>query len=138
MDLPIWAQPGTLGDMGCLAGRPERGRIVSLSKGKGLSVRVRHELCGGEGVTTLLHYILLDASDEQLADGSVEITPDADVHVGRTLVEVPPTVVQEHDVWGVMLEIGEVVVLRWRIELRDASGVLLARKTFGCEYRAPF
>ena len=113
-------------------------RIISLSRGKGLSVRVRHELCGREGVTTVLHYILLDASSERLAEGAVEITPDADVHVGRTVVEVPMTAVQEHDIWGALLEIGEVVVLRWRIELRDASGVLLARKSFGCEYRAPF
>ncbi|UQA57136.1 hypothetical protein [Polyangium aurulentum] len=138
-DLPIRARSDILGDMGRLAGQAAGiSRILGMSRGKGLSARVRHELRDRQGITTILHYLLLDASDTQLAEGSVEITPDADVHVGRTLLEVPMKTVQEHRVWGVMLEIGEVVVLRWRLELRDASGTMLARKTIACEYRAPF
>jgi hypothetical protein len=44
----------------------------------------------------------------------------------------------EYDIRGAMAEAGLVVALRWRIELRDASGGVLARKTFFCEYSAPF
>ena len=103
-----------------------------------MSARVRHELIGRRGIPTILHYGLLDADDEVLAEGSVEIWPDADAHVARTVIAVPMEAVQEHEVWGVLFEVGEVVVLRWRIELRDISGARLARKTFVCEYRAPF
>jgi hypothetical protein len=112
--------------------------ILGLSRGEGLSARVRHALEGRRGLPTLLHYSLLDAVDGVLAHRVVKIEADADKHVGRTVIEVPMRAVLEHDIWGSLLESGQVVVLRWRIELRDASSGVLARKTYSCEYCAPF
>jgi hypothetical protein len=112
--------------------------ILGLSRGKGLSARVRHALEGRRGIPTLLHYSLLDAVGGVLAQGVVTIEPDTDKYVDRTLVELPVKAVLEHDIWGAMLETGQVVAMRWRIELRDVSGDVLARKTYSCEYCAPW
>ncbi|MDI3284716.1 hypothetical protein [Polyangium sp. 15x6] len=109
------------------------GRLLGLSRGKGLSAFVRSELKNRHGTPTSLRYILLDAADERLAEGYVMIT-----RIERTVVEVPMDILEGHTVWGAMLALGDVVVLRWRSELRDPSGQLLARKTYACEYRGPF
>jgi hypothetical protein len=49
---------------------------------------------------------------------------------------VPIGVVRRDPVWGGLLDLGESVSLRWRIELRDALDRRLARKALAIEYRA--
>lgn len=108
--------------------------ILGLSCGSGLSAHVRHLLRGRRHLPTLLHYALVDPSDDILAEGNVRVTPAKDAEQGRTRIRVPRRTLREHTIWGPMLEVHQAVHLRWRITLRDTLGRLLAKKTYGHEY----
>ena len=82
----------------------------------------------------MLHYALVDPSDDILAEGNVRVTPAGDAEEGRTRIRVPRRTLRDHTIWGPMLEVHQAVHLRWRITLRDTLGRLLAKKTYGHEY----
>jgi hypothetical protein len=132
---------GPLGDFPLLRSQAERavgeGRILAITPGATLSVRVDHLLTGRRHVPTHLHYALLDPDGECLAEGMVTLTPDADSAQGHTRLRVPARVLRRHAIWGPALEVGEVVHLRWRVELRDAFGHILSRRTVGHEHAQP-
>ncbi|UQA62708.1 hypothetical protein [Polyangium aurulentum] len=108
--------------------------ILGLSVGSGLSAHVRHLLRGRRHLPTLLHYALVDPSDDILAEGSVPLAPEEDVEQQRTRIRVPARVLRDHTIWGPMLDVHQAVHLRWRITVRDTLGRLLAKKTYGHEY----
>jgi hypothetical protein len=136
-DLP--AESGLFGGVPLVRSEAQRAigaaRIQRSIEGRGLSLRVEHAIDGRRHVPTVLHYLLVDASGEPIAEGTAKITPDGDQHVGRTLVRVDPKVLREHTIWGSMLDMGESVSLRWRVTLRDAFGHVLDRKVVKFEYK---
>jgi hypothetical protein len=108
--------------------------ILGLSVGTGLSAHVRHVLRGRRHLPTLLHYALVDPSNDILAEGSVPLAPEEDVEQKRTRIRVPGRVLRDHTIWGPMLDVHQAVHLRWRITVRDTLGRLLAKKAYGHEY----
>lgn len=135
-DLP--AESGLFGGVPLVRSEAERavgaGQIQRLSEGRGLSLRVEHAINRRRHVPTVLHYLLVDASDEPLAEGTAMIVPDAEEHVGSTTIRVKPRVLYDHTIWGPMLDIGETLALRWRVTLRDVYGHVLDRQVVSFEY----
>jgi hypothetical protein len=108
------------------------GKFTGLSRRPGLSVRVRYVLVGRRHVPTVLSYLLADAADQPLAEGTIKITPDTDTHISSTRIRVSARGVLRSIAKG-----GQVVPLRWHLELRDVFGHSLARRRFTREYAAP-
>jgi hypothetical protein len=100
-----------------------------------LSVHVAFAVAGRRGNVAALHYTLLDAVGAALAGGSIRVDSASDAPIHRTRVALSPRAVRKDPMWGAMLELGETVVLRWRIELRGPSDDRIARKTLAIEYR---
>jgi hypothetical protein len=136
-DLPV--ESGLFGGMPLVrseaVGAVGAGRIKSLSEGQGLSLRVQHALDGRRHVPTVVHSLLVDASDEPLVERTATVVPDADKFVGRTLVRVGPQVLREHTIWGPLLDMGETLVLRWRVKLRNVFGHVLDQQVLEFAYR---
>lgn len=120
-ELPVEA--GLFGGLPLLRSEAEaavgNGQIVDLSAGPGSSLQVRFALHGRRSVPTVLHYFLVDTADEPLAEGSIEIAPDTDRHLGRTRFRVDPRLLPSRRRRG---------GLRFRVELRDGFGHVLDRQ----------
>ena len=110
--------------------------ITTVAPAPGLSVQVRIIHHGWREQTTLLCFRLVDPGAQALVERAVIVVPESDAHVSRHLLRVRAHVLGLHPMWGPLLEIGQAVCLRWRIELRDAAGRVLVRKTFENEYSA--
>jgi hypothetical protein len=113
-----------------------RGQRVATSKTfivssrSGLAIQVRLSMEGWDNKPAALRYCLLDAVSEALAEGLVPLDAAPKGHFHRPRIRVPLRVLQRHTVWGALLAMGDAVHLRWRLELQDASGQVLHRKTF--------
>jgi len=110
-------------------------RSLTLKEGNGLSVCASFAIDGEGGRVAAIDYALLDAVGEILAEGSrlIRSYPDANIYQAR--LALPAESVREDLVWDAMLDLGETVALRWRIDLRGEGGERLARKSLWTMYR---
>jgi hypothetical protein len=120
-------------------GRPRvsSGKTLIASARRGLAIQVRVSIDGWENKPAVLHYCLLDAVSEALAEGSVPLDAGHDVRFCRPHIRVHLRVLRRHTVWGALLAMGDAVHLRWRLELQDASGQVLHRETFAQRFDLP-
>ena len=120
-----------------------RGQRVATSKTfivsakPGLAIQVRLSIEGWGSKPAILCYWLLDAVSEVLAEGSVPLDPGPDERFYRLRIRVPLRVLRRHTVWGPLVAMGDAVHLRWRLELQDASGQVLHRKTVARKFDIP-
>jgi hypothetical protein len=110
-------------------------RTFTLTEGRGLSVHVTFAVDGPRSRVAGIHYSLLDAVGDALAKGSLRVEAQPNVSVHRLRVALTARSIRKDPMWGAMLDLGQTVALRWRIELRGASDDLIARKTLAVEYR---
>ncbi len=112
------------------------GRIVGFAVGKGVSGIVRFATEERRGVPTRLHYELLDATDERLAEDELRVVPSVDHVVSSQRIRLSPDALAAHTVWGATLEVGGTVFVQFRISLLDSAGRAHDVKVYGHEYDA--
>jgi hypothetical protein len=108
--------------------------ILWVKRGPGLSIRIQHSLEGRHGMPTIVHFVLLDPSSQPLAEGKATFLPRSNAHMGQRTMRVPIEKLQTHPVWGALMDMGQPVCLRWKVEFRDHEGHVLTCRTFEDEY----
>jgi len=103
-------------------------QILGIAVGKSVSGTIRYAIDGRKGLPTILHYALLDATDELIAEGQTTLIPEADHETGKARFALAAADLADHLVWGAMLEVGETVHVRYRITLRDTRNRVLHQK----------
>lgn len=101
-------------------------RIVALEPGQGLDVVVCIERTSRRKKQLWVRVEVVDPVDEVLTSHAIEVPAPKKSLVQRVRVRCDLRALSDHESWGAMLDLGESVHMRWRVEIVDRLGKLVA------------